>query len=552
MNISFFNAKQLETNQSKLPNSMESFSLDNLFETNSSPFLNLIENHSLTSKQLEAPSSNLSNPSSSFSQPKIWDEISNPSSKSVQPIKDSANTPEQKSHEEIKVEKDETNSISEQEKDKIDDSEKEIDLKSQSSEREEIKNETEEIPSNIFESISKWFQDLNSIDKTKIVANLNPENSNKGKVIRKENEEILESKKNSTEIKKDIKDQLNETKTKLDSNIIEWEKKIVTTNELFSKLNTNKAKNSEEVKSNTKDKPEIRMMDVKELEKNSFSAIQDVNGKATKSNLHSNETKENIKKTSSEGKSKIESKEGAEKKEFKDLPKITIDKLEKGEIPKDISKWEIRNERSKVDAQIQTQNNSSKDTLAILESNSSSNARSNHDNSRDQGSDSFRSELFKLNTNKKPEVTTFKSNIDPEDVKANMDRLVQKAKIQIINEGRSQAEIRLNPLELGRMVLKISVQNDKVDGKVLVDSEAVKTALQSDLSTLKEDLRAQGLELQSLTIDVDLDSHSDFNKKHEGFSLDNNSRMPNESERFNELENLRIKKRSDSLLDVIA
>jgi flagellar hook-length control protein FliK len=192
--------------------------------------------------------------------------------------------------------------------------------------------------------------------------------------------------------------------------------------------------------------------------------------------------------------------------------------------------------------------------VVTLESNSSSSSsKSQNDTSRDQGSENFKADLLRANLTKKPDSLASKSSVlDAEEMKANMDKLVQKAKIQIINEGRSQAEIRLNPMELGRIILKISVQNDKVQGKVLVDSEAVKTALQNDLSTLKEDLRAQGLDLQSLSIDVNLDFNQDLQGRQDQFAKIDNFGNRNRKESLVDIEVPKTIRVSDSLLDVIA
>jgi hypothetical protein len=68
-----------------------------------------------------------------------------------------------------------------------------------------------------------------------------------------------------------------------------------------------------------------------------------------------------------------------EKPEPKDIPKITIDKMEKGETPKDISKWEIRQEKSKQEFSNLTHSSQNKDSVVTLESNSSSSSSSEND-----------------------------------------------------------------------------------------------------------------------------------------------------------------------------
>ena len=80
--------------------------------------------------------------------------------------------------------------------------------------------------------------------------------------------------------------------------------------------------------------------------------------------------------------------------------------------------------------------------------------------------------------------------------------LVQKARINIVQNGKNTAQIALNPKQLGKVTLNISVLNDKVEGKVLVESEAVKTVLLSELQQFRSDLKSAGLTLETIQIDV--------------------------------------------------
>lgn len=90
-----------------------------------------------------------------------------------------------------------------------------------------------------------------------------------------------------------------------------------------------------------------------------------------------------------------------------------------------------------------------------------------------------------------------------------INRLIEQAKIQILGNQKSMAEIRLRPEELGRMVLKIQVNQDKVEGKIFVDSETVRSALLNELGQLREEFRSQGLRLESLEIDLSFQSNKD-------------------------------------------
>lgn len=88
-------------------------------------------------------------------------------------------------------------------------------------------------------------------------------------------------------------------------------------------------------------------------------------------------------------------------------------------------------------------------------------------------------------------------------MKENFQRLVQSAKLNIVENGRSEATLRLNPRELGRVSLRISVEEDRVQGKIVVESDQVRRLFAGDLEQLKKDFRDQGLQLESLSIEVE-------------------------------------------------
>ncbi|TGK04880.1 flagellar hook-length control protein FliK [Leptospira semungkisensis] len=93
--------------------------------------------------------------------------------------------------------------------------------------------------------------------------------------------------------------------------------------------------------------------------------------------------------------------------------------------------------------------------------------------------------------------------MDRSQMKENFQRLVQSAKLNIVENGRSEATLRLNPKELGRVSLRISVEDDKVQGKILVESDQVRKLFTGDLEQLKKDFKDQGLQLESLIVEVE-------------------------------------------------
>ncbi|MDF3821121.1 flagellar hook-length control protein FliK [Leptospira sp. 96542] len=101
----------------------------------------------------------------------------------------------------------------------------------------------------------------------------------------------------------------------------------------------------------------------------------------------------------------------------------------------------------------------------------------------------------------KPKEATFKQNLDD---------LIKQAKFDIVQNGKSSAEIVMNPKEYGRLTLKVSVDGDKVEGRILVESEEIRNALQNEIQNIKENLKQNGLELESLLVDLWDNGNSSF------------------------------------------
>ena len=92
-----------------------------------------------------------------------------------------------------------------------------------------------------------------------------------------------------------------------------------------------------------------------------------------------------------------------------------------------------------------------------------------------------------------------------ENAAANRDlfnKLVEKARVNLGPRGVSTASIRMNPPELGRMTLNLKLNNSRLEAKLLVDSVAAKNLLSEDLEGLRQDLRLQGIQVDSFSIKV--------------------------------------------------
>ncbi|EKJ84859.1 flagellar hook-length control protein FliK [Leptospira meyeri] len=114
------------------------------------------------------------------------------------------------------------------------------------------------------------------------------------------------------------------------------------------------------------------------------------------------------------------------------------------------------------------------------------------------------SSLESKSIQKAEEIRTVEKQTKPKEtnLKQNIDELIKQARFDIVQNGKSSAEIVMNPKEYGRLTLKVTVDGEKVEGRILVESEELQKSLQNEIQTIKENLKESGLDLQALIIDL--------------------------------------------------
>ena len=95
-----------------------------------------------------------------------------------------------------------------------------------------------------------------------------------------------------------------------------------------------------------------------------------------------------------------------------------------------------------------------------------------------------------------------KSSQKPETVARNFAEIVKAARIQIVENGKNSAEISLQPKDLGKITLFVSEENNRLEGKILVENEATKQMILGDMAGLKAELKAGGLDLFEIQVDI--------------------------------------------------
>ncbi|MCW7504592.1 flagellar hook-length control protein FliK [Leptospira paudalimensis] len=161
------------------------------------------------------------------------------------------------------------------------------------------------------------------------------------------------------------------------------------------------------------------------------------------------------------------------------------------------NKNQVQNEKIKTDSSFVNQ------VQTIFSSKmGEENGKSSEDKSNKQGFN-LHSVENKLHS-KTEDVKNLERNQKPKEtnLKQNLDELIKQAKFDIVQNGKSSAEIIMNPKEYGRLTLKVTVDGEKVEGRILVESEELQKSLQNEIQSIKENLKESGLDLQALIIDL--------------------------------------------------
>lgn len=80
-------------------------------------------------------------------------------------------------------------------------------------------------------------------------------------------------------------------------------------------------------------------------------------------------------------------------------------------------------------------------------------------------------------------------------------QIVEHAKV-VVNNGGSEMEINLKPEHLGKLQLKVTIENDVVTAKFFAESQQVKEIIESNLSQLKRNLQENGMQVDMIMVSV--------------------------------------------------
>lgn len=115
-------------------------------------------------------------------------------------------------------------------------------------------------------------------------------------------------------------------------------------------------------------------------------------------------------------------------------------------------------------------------------------------------------------------------------------QVIDKAKF-MLEDKKSEMQIKLKPEILGELLLKVEVEKGVVVAKAIVDNYRVKELIETNIIQLKEGLEEQGLDIK--TFEVQVGNNSDFEKeeRNDAFYKNKNKKLKLKKERISSLDN---------------
>lgn len=80
-------------------------------------------------------------------------------------------------------------------------------------------------------------------------------------------------------------------------------------------------------------------------------------------------------------------------------------------------------------------------------------------------------------------------------------QIVEQAKV-MVNNGGSEMEVNLKPEHLGRLQLKVTIENEVVTAKFVAESQQVKEIIESNLGQLRRSLQENGIQVDTIMVSV--------------------------------------------------
>lgn len=233
-----------------------------------------------------------------------------------------------------------------------------------------------------------------------------------------------------------------------------------------------------------------KLLDIEKGSSISFENLKEIKPRSAKQESEIYEKSESFETSDTFNFNEVDKKESKENAKgfsnsFKDKDfeeaKIEVSK----ELALDSEKWKISRDK-KTDSYTNLKTVAKEEIKAVVLNQFTENSFGKSGQEQSFRSDSYSSLVKGVGTpaaNGSRESGTFSKEFFPskesnvlskKDIQQNFQNLIRSARVQILENGRTEASIRMNPKDLGQMSLAISTDKDVVRGKLLVESDTVK------------------------------------------------------------------------------
>ena len=106
---------------------------------------------------------------------------------------------------------------------------------------------------------------------------------------------------------------------------------------------------------------------------------------------------------------------------------------------------------------------------------------------------------LRSNAAEAPAPYTTPQNINTEDVLRQLVSGVRTA----VTDRLSTMELQLNPENLGKMMMKLTSEEGQVTAHITLENENVRAAVENQMAIVKQNLEAQGIKVQEVTVTAD-------------------------------------------------
>ena len=275
-------------------------------------------------------------------------------------------------------------------------------------------------------------------------------------------------------------------------------KKIITE---VNKLSKNELKNITETKRIVipEIKEKVNTQNTKQINFNDSNSNN--NTKQTLEQINKVNNKENNAKTEQNNKSRFDIKTNQKLNKTQSNKTIQIKDLKlEGENLKDTSEIKVDNKLKEklsfnnLDIKLSKEDNNKYKKI--------NNIKFLNDKAKQQSKDNilgFKESNINKTNNNQNKISQFKNMIKENDV---LKQVKEKINVRKLNN-KNQVEIKLKPESLGKLKIRLSVESNKLVGKILVENSQIQSFLENNLQNLKNNLVSKGLQVDQFSIESD-------------------------------------------------